>query len=139
MSLNDTPTSMRTRITFLGKRNAGKSSLVNAITGQELSVVSDVAGTTTDPVNKSMELLPLGPVVITDTAGYDDVGTLGENTVEIALDGTSLNINGVAVDGIKINKGIVYVSANKIAASLGETATWDELSKTLTITKEVAQ
>ena len=82
MSLNDTPTSMRTRITFLGKRNAGKSSLVNAITGQELSVVSDVAGTTTDPVNKSMELLPLGPVVITDTAGYDDVGTLGEKRIE---------------------------------------------------------
>lgn len=82
MSLNDTPNSLRTRITFLGKRNAGKSSLVNAITGQELSVVSDVAGTTTDPVNKSMELLPLGPVVITDTAGYDDIGELGKKRIE---------------------------------------------------------
>jgi len=78
MSLNETPSSLRTRISFFGKRNAGKSSLVNAITGQQLSVVSDVAGTTTDPVNKAMELLPLGPVVITDTAGFDDEGSLGE-------------------------------------------------------------
>ena len=67
------------------------------------------------------------------------VGTLGENTVEIALDGTSLKVNGSAVDGVKVYKDIVYVSANKLAASLGENAIWDELSKTLTITKEVAQ
>ncbi len=77
MSLNETPYSLRCRISFFGKRNAGKSSLVNAITGQKLSVVSDVAGTTTDPVNKSMELLPIGPVLITDTPGFDDVGVLG--------------------------------------------------------------
>ena len=67
------------------------------------------------------------------------VGTAGENTVEISLDGTSLKLNGASIDGIKINNGTVYVSANKIAASLGETATWDEATKTLTINKEVAQ
>ena len=66
------------------------------------------------------------------------VGTLGENTVEIALDGKSLKFNGTSVDGIKIDKGTVYVSANKLAASLGESANWDEASKTLIITKEVA-
>lgn len=67
------------------------------------------------------------------------VGTIGENTVEISLDGTSLKLNGASIDGIKINNGTVYVSANKIAASLGESATWDEATKTLTINKEVAQ
>lgn len=78
MGLNDTPSANRIHIGFFGKRNAGKSSLVNAVTGQELSVVSDVAGTTTDPVYKAMELLPLGPVMIIDTAGFDDEGELGE-------------------------------------------------------------
>ncbi|WP_028518040.1 [FeFe] hydrogenase H-cluster maturation GTPase HydF [Ruminococcus flavefaciens] len=78
MSLNDTPSSERVHIGFFGRRNAGKSSVVNAVTGQELSVVSDVKGTTTDPVTKAMELLPLGPVVIIDTPGFDDEGTLGE-------------------------------------------------------------
>ena len=78
MSLNDIPSAERVHISFFGRRNAGKSSLVNAVTGQQLSVVSNVAGTTTDPVNKSMELLPIGPVVIIDTPGYDDVGGLGE-------------------------------------------------------------
>lgn len=72
MSLEQVPASERIHIGFFGARNAGKSSLVNALTGQEVSIVSDVAGTTTDAVMKSMELLPLGPVVITDTAGYDD-------------------------------------------------------------------
>lgn len=81
MSLNDTPSGERIHIGFFGKRNAGKSSLVNAVTGQEMSVVSDVKGTTTDPVSKAMELLPLGAVVITDTAGYDDEGQLGEMRV----------------------------------------------------------
>ena len=81
MSLNDTPSSERVHIGFFGRRNAGKSSVVNAVTGQELSVVSDVKGTTTDPVTKAMELLPLGPVVIIDTPGFDDVGTLGEMRV----------------------------------------------------------
>lgn len=77
MSLNSTPLGERVHISFFGKRNAGKSSLVNAITGQTLSVVSEEKGTTTDPVYKSMELLPLGPVVIIDTPGFDDFGKLG--------------------------------------------------------------
>ncbi|MBQ1372135.1 MAG: 50S ribosome-binding GTPase, partial [Oscillospiraceae bacterium] len=77
MSLNDTVSAERLHISFFGRRNVGKSSLVNAVTGQSLSVVSPVKGTTTDPVQKAMELLPLGPVVIIDTPGYDDVGELG--------------------------------------------------------------
>lgn len=77
MGLNDTPSGERVHIGFFGQRNAGKSSLVNAVTGQELAVVSDVSGTTTDPVYKAMELLPLGPVEIIDTPGFDDVGELG--------------------------------------------------------------
>lgn len=82
MSLQNTPASERVHIAFFGRRNAGKSSLINAVTGQELSVVSDVAGTTTDPVYKTMELLPIGPVVIIDTPGYDDEGNLGELRVK---------------------------------------------------------
>ncbi len=81
MSLNATPSSERLHIGFFGCRNAGKSSVVNAVTGQDLAVVSDVAGTTTDPVQKAMELLPLGPVVIIDTPGFDDEGLLGEKRV----------------------------------------------------------
>jgi [FeFe] hydrogenase H-cluster maturation GTPase HydF len=84
MSLNDTPSANRVHIGFFGRRNAGKSSLVNAVTGQDLAVVSDVLGTTTDPVYKSMELLPLGPVMIIDTPGFDDVGALGEKRVRKA-------------------------------------------------------
>lgn len=76
--MNNTPHANRIHIGFFGRRNAGKSSVVNAVTGQDLSVVSDIMGTTTDPVCKSMELLPLGPVLIIDTPGYDDEGTLGE-------------------------------------------------------------
>ena len=76
--MNDTPSGERVHIGFFGSRNAGKSSLVNAVTGQDLAVVSEVRGTTTDPVTKSMELLPLGPVVIIDTPGFDDEGSLGE-------------------------------------------------------------
>ena len=82
MSLNSTPTSERIHIGFFGKRNAGKSSLVNAVTGQNLAIVSDIKGTTTDPVYKSMELLPLGPVTIIDTAGLDDEGELGKLRIE---------------------------------------------------------
>lgn len=82
MGLNDTPGGERIHIGFFGRRNAGKSSLVNAVTDQELSIVSDVEGTTTDPVYKAMELLPLGPVMIIDTPGYDDVGMLGELRVK---------------------------------------------------------
>lgn len=80
--MNDTPLANRVHIGFFGKRNAGKSSLVNAVTGQSLSVVSDVEGTTTDPVTKTMELLPLGPVVIIDTPGLDDEGELGKLRVQ---------------------------------------------------------
>ena len=82
MSLNSTPSSERIHIGFFGVRNAGKSSLVNAVTNQELAVVSDTPGTTTDPVTKAMELLPLGPVVIIDTPGFDDEGALGELRVK---------------------------------------------------------
>ena len=82
MLLNETTAGERLHIAFFGRRNAGKSSLVNAVTGQSLSVVSDVAGTTTDPVKKAMELLPLGPVMIWDTAGFDDEGDLGALRVE---------------------------------------------------------
>lgn len=82
MGLNDTVSAERVHIGFFGRRNAGKSSLVNAVTGQALSVVSDVRGTTTDPVRKAMELLPIGPVVIIDTPGFDDEGELGLLRVE---------------------------------------------------------
>lgn len=82
MSLNQTVSAERVHISFFGRRNAGKSSLVNAVTGQNLAVVSDVKGTTTDPVKKSMELLPIGPVVIIDTPGFDDEGALGELRVQ---------------------------------------------------------
>jgi len=84
MGLNDTPSANRLHIAFFGRRNAGKSSLVNAVTGQNLALVSDIKGTTTDPVYKAMELLPLGPVVIIDTPGFDDEGELGEMRVERA-------------------------------------------------------
>lgn len=82
MSLNDTPSANRVHIGFFGRRNAGKSSVVNAVTNQELSVVSEIKGTTTDPVTKAMELLPLGPVLIIDTPGYDDEGSLGEQRIK---------------------------------------------------------
>ncbi len=85
MGLNDTPSGERLTIGFFGARNAGKSSVANAVTGQIISVVSDTPGTTTDPVKKSMELLPLGPVTIIDTPGLDDVGTLGEERVKVSL------------------------------------------------------
>ena len=81
MSLQDTPQSERVHISFFGRRNAGKSSLVNAIAGQPVSLVSDILGTTTDPVRKSMEILPLGPVLLIDTPGIDDEGSLGEMRV----------------------------------------------------------
>ncbi len=82
MSMNNTPAGERVHIGFFGKRNAGKSSLLNAVTGQELAVVSPVEGTTTDPVYKAMELLPLGPVMMIDTPGFDDEGMLGEQRVK---------------------------------------------------------
>jgi [FeFe] hydrogenase H-cluster maturation GTPase HydF len=83
--LNQTPSSERVHISIFGRRNSGKSSLINALTNQRLAIVSDVPGTTTDPVSKSMEILPIGPVIVTDTAGIDDVGDLGRLRVEKTL------------------------------------------------------
>lgn len=100
MGLNNTPASERVHIGIFGRRNAGKSSLINAITGQNLAVVSPVAGTTTDPVIKSMELLPLGPVLFIDTPGLDDTGELGKMRVEKsyqALNKTDIAL--LAIDG----------------------------------------
>lgn len=85
MSINETPSGERLHIGIFGRRNAGKSSLINAITGQDLAIVSDVKGTTTDSVKKAMELLPLGPVVLIDTPGLDDEGLLGQKRMEKAL------------------------------------------------------
>lgn len=82
MGMNNTPAGERVHIGFFGKRNAGKSSLLNAVTGQELAVVSEIGGTTTDPVYKAMELLPMGPVMMIDTPGFDDEGTLGEQRIK---------------------------------------------------------
>ena len=86
MSMNETPSGERVQIGFFGARNAGKSSLVNAVAGQRVSIVSDTRGTTTDPVRKAMELLPLGPVVLIDTPGFDDTGELGALRVERTKD-----------------------------------------------------
>ena len=104
MSLNNVVSAERVHIGFFGMRNAGKSSLVNAVTGQSLSLVSDVLGTTTDPVKKAMELLPLGPVVIIDTPGLDDVGILGEQRVARAKQ--MLSITDIAILVIDATKGI---------------------------------
>ncbi len=122
--MNSTPSANRIHIGFFGRRNAGKSSVVNAVTGQELSVVSDVKGTTTDPVTKAMELLPMGPVLIIDTPGYDDEGELGElrvkktkqilNKTDVAVlvvDGT-VGLTPVDEELIKIfkQKGLNYIT-----------------------------
>ena len=104
MGLNDTPSGERVHIGFFGRRNAGKSSLVNAVTGQELSVVSEVKGTTTDPVYKAMELLPLGPVMIVDTPGMDDEGELGGLRVKKAIQ--VLNKIDAAVLVIDVTQGM---------------------------------
>lgn len=102
-SLNETPKGERLHIAFFGKRNAGKSSLVNAFTMQELSIVSDVKGTTTDPVYKAMELLPLGPVMIIDTPGIDDEGELGLLRIKKARD--VLNKTDLAIIAIDSTQG----------------------------------
>ena len=104
MSLNTTPSADRTHIGIFGRRNAGKSSIINAITGQNLSIVSDVKGTTTDPVLKSMELLPLGPVVMIDTPGLDDTGELGELRIKKAYQ--ILNKTDIAILVIDANMGM---------------------------------
>lgn len=103
MSLNNTPSAERVHIAFFGRRNAGKSSLINAVTGQKLSIVSDIAGTTTDPVKKAMELLPIGPVVIIDTPGLDDEGELGRMRVETSY--RAMDMADIAVLVIDSSKG----------------------------------
>jgi len=104
MSMNETPSGERIHIGFFGRRNAGKSSLINAICGQALSVVSEIKGTTTDPVRKAMELLPLGPVAVIDTPGLDDVGELGLMRVQKAYQ--ILNKTDIAVIVIDGTVGI---------------------------------
>ena len=104
MGLNDTPSSERIHIGFFGRTNAGKSSLVNRITDQDLAIVSDTRGTTTDPVYKAMEILPLGPVVIIDTPGFDDDGILGEK--RISRTKLVLNKTDVAVLVVDLSDGI---------------------------------
>lgn len=104
MSLNEKVSAERLHIAFFGLRNAGKSSVVNAVTNQELSVVSDVKGTTTDPVKKAMELLPIGPVVIIDTAGIDDEGDLGELRVKKTIN--ILNKTDIAILIVDATKGL---------------------------------
>ena len=113
MSLNATPSGERVHIGFFGKRNAGKSSIVNAVTGQDLAVVSDVLGTTTDPVSKAMELLPIGPVVIIDTPGIDDIGALGE--LRVRKTKQILNKTDIAVLVIDAQQGITDVEEDLIA------------------------
>lgn len=104
MNLNTTPQSVRVHIGLFGKRNAGKSSIINAITNQDAAIVSDVAGTTTDPVFRPMEILPIGPCVLIDTAGIDDIGNLGELRINKTLD--VLNKTDIALLIIDISKGI---------------------------------
>ncbi len=104
MSLNTTPAAERIHIGIFGRRNSGKSSLINAITGQNLAIVSDFAGTTTDPVYKNMELLPLGPVTLIDTAGLDDEGELGKMRVEKTYG--ALNKTDIAIVCTDIKNGV---------------------------------
>ncbi len=113
MSLNSTVSAERIHIGFFGLRNAGKSSVVNAVTGQSLSLVSDVKGTTTDPVKKAMELLPLGPVVIIDTPGIDDEGELGKMRIKRAMQ--ALNYTDIAVLVVDSVKGVQPLDKELIA------------------------
>jgi len=104
MSLNDTPNANRVHIAFFGRRNAGKSSLLNAVTGQDIAIVSDVKGTTTDPVSKAMELLPIGPVLLIDTPGLDDEGDVGELRIRKARQ--VLNKTDIALLVVDSSEGI---------------------------------
>ncbi len=113
MGLNDTVSAERIHIGFFGLRNAGKSSLVNAVTGQEVALVSEIKGTTTDPVKKSMELLPLGPIVIIDTPGMDDEGTLGGLRVQKARQ--TMNYVDIAVLTVDAGKGLQSADHDLIA------------------------
>lgn len=113
MGLNSTPSGERIHIGFFGKRNAGKSSVVNAVTGQESAVVSDILGTTTDPVFKAMELLPLGPVMIIDTPGFDDEGSLGEQRVKKTRQ--VLNKTDIAVLIVDVQQGLSKTDSQLIS------------------------
>ena len=109
-----TPSASRIRVAFFGRRNAGKSSLINALTSQNLAIVSDVPGTTTDPVSKAMELLPLGPCIVTDTAGLDDEGELGELRVKKSLAVLDVaDIAGLAVP-CAVEEGAVEAQVREI-------------------------
>ena len=110
--LNSTVSANRTHIGFFGLRNAGKSSVVNAITNQSMSLVSNIKGTTTDPVKKSMEILPIGPVVIVDTPGMDDEGTLGELRIKRTLE--VLKTIDIAVLVVDANVGLQKVDLDLI-------------------------
>jgi small GTP-binding protein len=114
MSLNNTPASERIHIGIFGKRNAGKSSIINAITGQNLAIVSDVKGTTTDPVLKAMELLPLGPVVMIDTPGLDDEGELGKLRIQKAYQ--MLNKTDLAILVVDSSLGMTKEDMKEIAS-----------------------
>lgn len=125
MSLNDTPRAGRLHIGIYGRRNAGKSSLINALTGQDIALVSDAPGTTTDPIYKSMELHPVGPVVFIDTAGFDDEGTLGRLRVERTagvVDKTDVGI--IVIDNEDLEKAAA--AAAPAAAVLAEEKLWAE-------------
>lgn len=113
MSLNETPRGDRIHIALFGKRNAGKSSMINALTGQELAIVSEIKGTTTDPVYKAMELLPLGPVVMIDTPGLDDEGDLGEKRVQKATE--VLNKADIALVVIDASVGLTEFEKHMIS------------------------
>lgn len=112
MGMNQTPASERVHISFFGKRNAGKSSIINAVTNQNLAIVSDVKGTTTDPVYKTMELLPLGPVMVIDTPGIDDTGELGALRVQKSYQ--VLNKTDIAVLVVDGTAGIMQEEKNLI-------------------------
>ena len=131
MSLNATPSANRVHIGFFGCRNAGKSSVVNAVTGQELCIVSDTKGTTTDPVQKAMELLPLGPVVIIDTPGYDDEGELGQ--LRVRRTRQVLNKTDVAVLVVDASVGIRDFDAELlgqfIARKIPHCLVWNKCDK----------
>ena len=121
--LNETPKGDRVHIAFFGLRNAGKSTLVNRLTGQNVAIVSDVAGTTTDPVSKAMEILPLGPCLVTDTAGLDDEGPLGEMRVKKSLEVLATTdiavwVEECAATSVAPPVGVAGVSPANVARSL---------------------
>ena len=120
--MNQTPAGERVHIAFFGRRNAGKSSLVNAFTGQEMAIVSDVKGTTTDPVSKAMELLPLGPVQIIDTPGIDDEGALGQ--LRVRRTRQVLNKTDLAILVVDANVGMTAVEEELVQLLKQKNVPW---------------